>query len=101
MTYNLIQQGKHTSVVCVSIDYIQKGNFGKSWFPEAPFGWRAAVTRHIVLLLYLNHYHHHTATDSRYVTSYISLSRTGQGLYSESDPPSLCLLKPFVSPESK
>lgn len=32
--------------------------------------------------------------------SYISFWRTGNGPYSESDPLSLCLLKPLVSPEN-
>lgn len=96
---------KHTSIIWVPVDYLQEGNFGKSWFPEASFGWWAAVRQHVVLSMYCQstyyYYYNQTTTDNRYTMSYISLWRTGQGLYSESDPPSLCLLKPLVSPESK
>ena len=91
---------KHTSVVRVSIDYIQVGNFGKSWFPKASFGCWAAVRQHVIYSMYCQSLLSQTSSD-RHSMSYISFWRTGQGLYSESDPPSLCLLKPLVSPESK
>lgn len=50
--HNKKKEGKkpqHTGVIWVSIDYLQEGNFGKSRFTEASFGWWAAVRQHIVL----------------------------------------------------
>lgn len=37
------KEEKGTSVIWISIDYLQEGNFGKSRFTKAPFGWWLAV----------------------------------------------------------
>lgn len=94
------KKNKHTSVTGVSVNNLKERNFGKSWFSEASFWWWAAV-RQLNGLVSLFGQQIQKETRTICTMSYISLWRTGQGLYSESDPPSLCLLKPLITPRRK